>query len=213
MPKPVVQLNSGREEVQPVKLKKLAPLDTTPRCELCLHFYRYDIKKTRRGVPQSCHDLNCEPHDHCKLFQRLADGLTQRDLITVQKLDATSVFQLEALLLDRRKQLIKERARTIRGLARDGLKPWVYWRSDGKLHSARVKVLKKRGKDGKKRLLARVSSSIIYLQPIEGKTIPEKIKSLDVVEVVTNEEHKARKTQQVHEREPPTTRRPRAAKK
>jgi len=58
-----------------------------------------------------------------------------------------------------------------------------------------------------------VSSSIIYLQPIEGKTIPEKIKSLDVVEVATNKEHKARKTQQVHEREPPTTRRPRTAKK
>lgn len=209
MAKAKVVLKDGSAEVHPAKLKKAPPLDRTPRCELCVHYYRHDLKKKRRGVPQSCHDLNCEPHDHCKLFQRLPEGVTQPHVLTVQRLTSDGLAMLDALLLDRRKQIVQALARSIRTLVREEPhKVWVTWRdAEGQLHSARVLTIKKRSKRGK-RVLARVSSSVIYLRPVEGRDVPEKIRALSVVEVLSDKEYTARKEQRVNEREPPTTRRP-----
>lgn len=199
MAKARIKLHEGSAEVHPAKLKKLPPLDRTPRCELCVHYYRHDLKKKRRREPQSCHDLNCEPHDHCKLFQRLTEPLTQQQVIGVQRMGAGPLDQLEALILDRRKQLKDYLKRRIRELQKEG-KVWIYWRDveSGKSLAARA---------------LRVTASAVMLKPRkDGQPVPEKIKVLEVQEFLTHKEHLARQQQAVNEREPPTTRRPRAAK-
>ena len=195
MAKAKVTLKSGKVDVHSAKQKGLAPLDRTPRCELCVHYYRHDLKKKRRGEPQSCHDLNCEPHDHCKLFQRLAAKLTQDQVINIQLMTAPSVDVLEALLLDRRQQLKDYLKRHIRALQKTS-KVWVRWQDteSGKLRAARV---------------VRVTASAVMLKAkTGGEPVPEKIKVLDVREFLTQREYHAQRQGTANERDPPTTRRP-----
>jgi hypothetical protein len=196
MAKAKVDLKEGSAEVHPAKMRKAPPpVDRTPRCELCVHYYRHDLKKKRRREPQSCHELNCEPHDHCKLFQRLLDPLTQAQVVAVQRMGARPLDLLEALILDRRKQVKDYMKRRIRELQKDG-KVWVRWldAESGKSLAARV---------------LRVSAAAVMLKPrTDGTEVPEKIKVLDVLEFLTHKEYQAQKEGQVTEREPPTTRRP-----
>jgi hypothetical protein len=72
---------------------------------------------------------------------------------------------------------------------------WVYWKDpeSGKRKSA---------------LAERVTSSGVMLKQVEDKN-PERIKVLDVLEFIQGEEHKARLSGSVNEREPPTTRKKR----
>ena len=198
MAKAKVALHEGAADVQPAKMKKhsLPPVDRSPRCELCLHYYRHDLKKKRRREPQSCHDLNCEPHDHCKLFQRLAEPLTQAQVVALQRMGASPLDVLEALIIDRRKQLKDYAKRRIRELLKAG-KVWVRWRDpeSGKVLAARA---------------LRVSAAAVMLKPrTDGVVVPEKIKVLDVLEFLTHEEYRAQKEHTIREIDPPTTRRPR----